>query len=81
MGFKSSGSGLAARTAECLKIPSSGRFSIIEVAHSRKSLPARYLTTWVDRAVKTLQQAILQPLMITLFVIVRHVVRQRAFKR
>jgi hypothetical protein len=31
--------------AYCLKIPSSGRFSMIEVEHSTQALPALYSTT------------------------------------
>jgi hypothetical protein len=54
---------------------------MIEVEHSTQSLPALYSTTSMDKAIGTLQKAILQPLMIALFVVVRHVVRQRTFKR
>ncbi len=54
---------------------------MIEAEHSTQPLPALYSTTSTNRTIGTLQQTILQPLMITLFVIVRHVLRQRAFKR
>ena len=54
---------------------------MVEAEHSTQSLPALYSATEMDRAIGTLQQAILQPLMITLFVIVRHIVRERAFER
>ena len=60
---------LANRNPHDPKIPSSDRLSMIEAEHSTESIPAPY------------QPEILQPLMITLFVIVRHVVRQRAFER
>lgn len=33
-------------SASCLKIQSSGRFSMIEAEHSTQSLPALYSTTW-----------------------------------
>jgi hypothetical protein len=54
---------------------------MIEVEHSSEPLPALYSTTQIDRTVRTLQQAVLPPLRIPLFVIVRHVLRQRTFKR
>lgn len=53
---------------------------MIEVEHSTESLPALYPTNEIDRAIRTVQQTILQPLVIALLVIVRHVVRQRALK-
>lgn len=42
---------------------------MIKREHPTKSLPALYSTTWIERAIRTLQQAILQPLIITLFMI------------
>ena len=54
---------------------------MVEAERSTESVPALYSTTSMDRAIGTLQEAILQTLMITLFVVVRHVLRQRAFKR
>ena len=54
---------------------------MVEVEHSAESLAALYPTTSMDRAIGALQQAILQPLMITLFMVVLHVLRQRVLKR
>lgn len=51
---------------------------MIEVGHPVKSIPPLYPTIQIDRVIRTLQQAILQPLVITLFVIMRHVVRVSA---
>jgi hypothetical protein len=51
------------------------------VEHSTQSLPAFYSTTSIGRAIRTLQQAILQLLMITLFLLMRHIVRERMFER
>jgi hypothetical protein len=38
---------------------SSGHFSMIEVEHSTQSLPAFYSTNLLNRAIRTLQRAIL----------------------
>ena len=54
---------------------------MVEVEHSTESLAALYPTISIGSAIGALQQAILQPLMITLFMVVRHVLRQRALKR
>ena len=54
---------------------------MVEVEYATESLPALYSTTVIDRGTRTLQQPILQPLMIAFFVIMRHVMRERAFQR
>jgi hypothetical protein len=54
---------------------------VVEVEHSTKSLPALYSTTVIDRGTRTLQKAMLQPLMITSFVVMLYVMRERAFER
>lgn len=54
---------------------------MVEVDHSTESLPAFYSTTSIDRAIGILQEEIIQPLMISLFVVVRHVLHPCALKR
>ena len=58
-----------------------GSFSMVQLEHPTQSLPALYSAASVDRGIRTLQQPILQPLVITLFVIMSHVLSERAFER
>ena len=54
---------------------------MVEAEHSTESLPSFYSASATDTGTRTLQQQILQSLMTTFFVVMRHVVRERAFQR